>query len=466
MSSRLNQSARHAWQCLVALTLLGCAEGGEQDLDTTAAAVQDHDETAAQAATSCPSTLGDAGTPDAQTSLPGPGVDGAWAVEDRGVTCPRPALPEPGRLPRIEKHPDPFLRPDGKRIETRAEWTCQRAQLKAQVEAYQAGPKPAVSKEQVSSRWSGNELTVTVREGGRSVSFALRIDRPAGAPNRPIPLVLGFSNLGSFSLDASVFSQNGVATAAYLTNQFGDQSGAGSRGKGLFYDLYGQSHPAGSMVAWAWGVSRIIDALEKTPEANIDTRRIAVTGCSRYGKGALTAGALDERIALTIPQESGAGGSASWRVSEADAARGVKVQTLSNAAGEQPWFRADFARSFGGANVARLPFDQHTVMGLVAPRPLLVLDNSIDWLGTDSSYTSGLIASRIWKALGRSDAMGYWQTRGHAHCEFPAEQRAVLDAYVKRFLRDDETAKTAVLRADAAKADLPRWLDWEAPTLR
>ncbi|XXR94253.1 hypothetical protein WMF44_27925 [Sorangium sp. So ce426] len=144
-----------------------------------------------------------------------------------------------------------------------------------------------------------------------------------------------------------MFSQSGVATAIFNNNDMGAQGGGGTRGTGIFYDLYGEDHPASSMIAWAWGISRIIDALEKTPAANIDPRRIAVTGCSRDGKGALTAGAFDERIVLTIPQESGAGGSASWRVSLAGKDAGENVQTLSHATGEQPWFRESFGANFG-----------------------------------------------------------------------------------------------------------------------
>lgn len=68
-------------------------------------------------------------------------------------------------------------------------------------------------------------------------------------------------------------------------------------------------------MAWAWAVSRIVDALETLPEAGINPRKLAVTGCSRNGKGALVAGAFDQRIALTIPQESGSGGDACWRTS-------------------------------------------------------------------------------------------------------------------------------------------------------
>src|SRR5699024_9940188 len=103
----------------------------------------------------------------------------------------------------------------------------------------------------------------------------------------------------------------------FPNNELAQQRGPQSRGKGKFYKMFGDSsaHSAGALMAWAWGVSRLIDALESTPGTKINYHRLGVTGCSRNGKGALVAGAFDERIILTIPQESGAGGVASWRIS-------------------------------------------------------------------------------------------------------------------------------------------------------
>jgi hypothetical protein len=401
-------------------------------------------------------------TPSPVPPVSGNGIPLISRVEDSGVDCPKPALPPANELTAIQTHPDPFVMTGGARITTKAQWTCRRAEIKAQVEEYESGPKPAVDKANVTGQFAGNQLTVGVTEQDRSVSFAIAINRPNGAPEGPIPLLIG---IGGSTLDNSVFSENAVATANLDNNAMGAQAGGQSRGTGTFYDLYGNTHPASSMIAWAWGVSRIIDALEATPEANIDPTRIAVTGCSRNGKGALTVGAFDERIALTIPQESGAGGSASWRVSQAGSDGGENVQTLASAAGEQPWFRESFGQNFGNAGVTRLPFDHHTVMGMVAPRPLLVIDNRIDWLGIDSSFTGGSIAHEIWRAFGLADAMGYWQTTAHTHCAFPAEQRGALSAYVKKFLVGGGTDDTNVVRGDAAVADLARWMQWTAPAL-
>jgi hypothetical protein len=225
-------------------------------------------------------------------------------------------------------------------------------------------------------------------------------------------------------------------------------------------------------------VSRVIDALATTPAAQVDVQHLAVTGCSRNGKGTLVVGAFDERIALTVPQESGAGGSASWRISQAQMADyraknpnpkgGQGVQTLASATGEQPWFRASFAQ-FGKSaeDVDRLPFDHHMVLGLVAPRGLFVLDNTdMMWLGDESSFTDLVAASEIWKALGVPDAMGASQVGGHQHCrDVPQAQLDELGAFVDKFLLGKQ-AKTNVLRSDRITPNRARWITWSTPELK
>lgn len=55
---------------------------------------------------------------------------------------------------------------------------------------------------------------------------------------------------------------------------------------------------------------RVIDYLVTLPE--IDHEKIIVTGHSRGGKTALLTGALDERVAITVPNASG-GRAQCWR---------------------------------------------------------------------------------------------------------------------------------------------------------
>ena len=248
------------------------------------------------------------------------------AVAAGGEAAPRcaaPALPGPEALPAISGLPDPFTFANGRRVTTRADWTCRRAELAAQVQHYELGPVPGV--EPVRATVSGGalekELTLRVNHGGRTMAIPVKIRLPAGG-QAPYPAIIG---MGTVSLNNEELSRMGVALVTFPNNLVAEQQNAGSRGKGGFYDLYGSGHPAGAMSAWSWGVSRLIDALQATPDAGIDAARLGVTGCSRNGKGAIVAGAFDERIRLTIAQESGSGGAAGWRVSDAQLAAGQNV---------------------------------------------------------------------------------------------------------------------------------------------
>jgi len=212
-------------------------------------------------------------------------------------------------------------------------------------------------------------------------------------------------------------------------------------------------------MAWAWGISRLIDALEKTPAANIDPKRLGVTGCSRNGKGALAAGAFDERIKLTIPQESGSGGSGSWRVSDWMSSQGQSTQTLSQIVNENVWFRANFNQFSTTAN--KIPFDHHSIIGLVAPRAILIIENDILWLGPQSSWSAANAARKIWQALGVSDAMGYWSTTSHTHCVLPSSQQAEVNAYVQKFLIGGDAGSTDVMRnATGVTFNEAMWINW------
>lgn len=46
-----------------------------------------------------------------------------------------------------------------------------------------------------------------------------------------------------------------------------------------------------------------------------------------------------------------------------------------------------------------------------------------------------------------------------------AQQRAILEVYVEKFLLGGGTNDTNVLKSDGAKADLDRWTTWTPPNL-
>lgn len=351
--------------------------------------------------------------------------------------------------------PDPFLRPDGGRVASRSEWACQRRILRATAEAHvygARGPEP----ERVEARIDGDAITVRVGQGGREVEFGARLRLPEGPGPHPAMIVVG----GVAGVDDALLEAEGVARIDFDATQVGAETGTTRERRGAFFELHdGAMDGTGTLMAWAWGVSRLVDAIA----AHRDLLRadaVAVTGCSRWGKGALAAGAFDERVALTIPIESGAGGVPAWRL------LGEGAQPPASAFGEQPWLGEGFAAHL--QEIGSLPIDQHGVLGLVAPRGLLVLDNPhVDWLGAPAGHASALAAAEIWRALGAEGNLGYHgAVADGSHCAWRDEWTAPARDAIRRHLKGEAAADLPLVAAPGSAADLAPLRDWEAPALR
>lgn len=379
-----------------------------------------------------------------------PSTSGSDFVEDHRSECVIPTLPAVSALTANSFLPDPFTMLDGTKVTTKAQWKCRREEIAAMLEKYIHGEKPR-KPEKVTGSFSGNKLTVSVTDKGKTVSFSVTITKPAGAG--PFPAIIGWDggNIGGYS----------SLPVAKISYPIGTLASEGSgRGKGVFYDLYGSNASASELMAHAWGLSRIIDALLVTPAAGIDAKHLAVTGCSRWGKSSTVAGSFDQRVQLVIPQEPGSGGVAAWRIipSFPDA------QPISSTANEAYWTRADFLGNFGSA-ITKLPVDHHQMVGMIAPRGLLVLDNSIGWLGPQVGYGTSIAAKEIFTALGAAESITYSSVGGHTHCAQPASQDHWVASYVKKFLLGG-TGEAAKIEAPADyKFDRAKWINWSTPTL-
>lgn len=147
---------------------------------------------------------------------------------------------------------------------------------------------------------------------------------------------------------------------------------------------------AGKLMLWAWAAMRVMDYLVRQPW--VDAKNIAIVGHSRLGKAALLAGALDERFAFTISNNSGCGGAA--------LSRGKAGETASAICRKFPfWFCENFQTYVNREQ--EMPMDQHFLLSLIAPRRLYV-DSAEDdaWSDPASEFLGCMAVTPAYRQLG------------------------------------------------------------------
>jgi len=418
-----------------------------------------------------------------------------YAVENTGARYPAPVFPTFDQLPIIRPLPDPFVFFDdgrrgeeGRRDTSFESWERRRNEIKAAIEKYEIGPKPDCSDCTITASYTpaaagsnAGTLQVVVTRKGKSLTLNSRVYIPPGTSGAVpvlIPMSLAFPpffvppipNYGSLPADA--FAGLPVATVDFFHNDVSALSffGSANHSQDPFYQLYpelcaGQctgTSNSGQYAAWSWGVSRLIDGLaiasrQPVNPLPVDMKHVGVTGCSYAGKMALFAGALDERVALTIAQENGGGGAPSWRVShqiEAD----LSVEDVHDT--NYDWFAGQMLQ-FANDNGYKMPTDHHELMAMVAPRALLETGNTdFYWLSNQSNYVSARATQRIYDTFGIDDRFGFYIDGGHAHCGTLPAESPVIASYVKKFMLGDTTANTDVKVNPYPVLDFSRWTAW------
>jgi hypothetical protein len=301
-------------------------------------------------------------------------------------------------------------------------------------------PRPklnAVVFEQSAKALSGKAIRKQVRirlsDKDDAPSMSLLMYLPPSGATKPVPVFLGLNFQGNYTVTAEpeipitdlwVHNEKDLQTTDHKANPeargklhrrwpieqviqrgygvatiyYGDidpdYDDAFQNGVHSLYDSKNNGERApnawGSLAAWAWGLSLALDYLET--DSQVNAKQVAVLGHSRLGKTALWAGAADERFALVISNNSGCGGAALNRRKF-----GETVERITRAFPH--WFCDNFDKY--QENEDSLPFDQHMLIALMAPRPVYTCSASEDlWADPRGEFLSGFHAAPIYELMG------------------------------------------------------------------
>jgi hypothetical protein len=338
--------------------------------------------------------------------------------------------------------PDPLVFDNGKPVRTAREWVKRRRAEILELFAtnvYGHSPKPPASIQFDVFDVDKHALSGQAIRKQVSIQFSPKKDGPKedlliyipAAARQPVPVILALNFSGNqsvasdpaiklatiwdrktherqqapeesrggdvgFDVEKTLARGYGFATVCYQDIEPDFQGGYKYGIRPLFLKA-GETQPAaddwGAIGAWAYGLSRALDYLEK--DNDVDAKRVAIVGHSRLGKTVLWAGALDTRFAMVLSSCSGEGG--------ASLARRNYGETVRNLVDVFPyWFCANFGKY--ADHVDRLPVDSHELIALNAPRPVYITGAEDDkWVDPRGEFLACVAAGPVYRLLGTQD---------------------------------------------------------------
>ena len=301
--------------------------------------------------------------------------------------------------------PDLFRMSDGQIIKTKEEWEAIARPYWLNIlltEEYGQLPPlvtPIVSiksREEFGGQTILEEISFRFENNGIEHIVPTKLFYPKGKKHCPFFIHLNFDTdiLPAWSLPVEEILDNGFGIFSVCYNDITKDNGDFTDGlAGLFQKGERTGDDTGKLVYWAYMACRMMDYLQTREEA--DKTKIGVAGHSRLGKTALLTAAIDERFAFTCVNQSGCSGAALSR------GLGKGCESIRDIYERFPfWFCPNYEKYMD--NEDKLPFDQHCLMALVAPRYVYVGAALEDvWADNDNQFLSCLASSCVWDLYGK-----------------------------------------------------------------
>lgn len=237
------------------------------------------------------------------------------------------------------------------------------------------------------------KVLITATLGDTRFSFPIYSTVPQAAGKHPFFICPNFrGDIPDRYIPSEEIADHGFAVLSFCYKDVTSDDNDWNNGlAGKLYDAHDRRKTdCGKIAMWAWAASRVMDYAYT--QSNLDLTNATVIGHSRLGKTALLAGVTDERFTCVISNNSGCSGAAVSRMK--------KGETIENICHTFPyWFCENYEKYKN--NESNLPFDQHFLIGAIAPRKVYVSSAEKDtWADPESEYLSCVAASEVYEKLG------------------------------------------------------------------
>ncbi len=339
---------------------------------------------------------------------------------------------DPYDLPAINYLPDPFKFINGKRVVSPAGWQSRAAEIKDLAQYYEYGYMPEPP-EKVTASAEGSALTVSIEDSGKEASFDARLTIPTEGQcgkSGPYPAIISIDFRAMPGND--IYLKEGYAVLSFTYTSVASDN---FQHMGAFYTLYPYDvrtgRDVGTLMAWAWGASRAVDALgylaknDPSMARSLDLNKLVVTGFSRCGKAALAAGLMDERFGVVNPGASGCGGAAvyrydsygntpariapfgnvyAWGTSTGCEVLGDRIRHQGHNSNEMLARVLNPGRMYKTTTHGygeRLPYDHHEILAAIAPRAVILTNADNDYANAAEGDCASLEGARpVFRFLG------------------------------------------------------------------
>lgn len=314
---------------------------------------------------------------------------------------------------------------NGETVKNQEDWAKRRDEIKEILQREEYGYLPPVIpfqvtvREKLEKQFSGyvrwEKLCFDFENNAKHHSVPVNLFYPDPI-RRPVPFILFLNfrpNIPDQYFYVEDILENGFGVASFCYTDVTADSGEWDGLANVLYDPEERtSATAGKLMIWSYMAQRIMDFLQTKPD-RIDLKNIAVMGHSRLGKTALLTAAFDERFAFSCVNCSGCCGAA--------ISRGKGGETVKAITEVFPfWFCEAFQKY--ADHESDMPFDQHFLMSLVAPRNLCIGTAEQDaWADTDYQQLACIASDEVYNLYHKKGYIGShapikaetYDTKGH-----------------------------------------------------